>query len=422
MGFFIKTYILCPRLKGVDSPRSVDAQKDEVFGLAQAVDLDVLGVQSISLAKYTPATLMGSGLVDELKALFASLDVALVIVDHALSPVQQRNLERTWKVKVIDRTGLILEIFGKRARTAEGVLQVELAALQYQRSRLVRSWTHLERQRGGFGFIGGPGESQIELDRRIIDDRIVKIKKELAKTVRTRRLQRKARHHYPTVALVGYTNSGKSTLFNALTKADVFAQDLLFATLDPTMRQLKLPSGTLIIISDTVGFISELPTTLVAAFRATLEEVIHADLILHVRDIHHEDSDVQKNDVEYVLKELGLEEIIHQDEILEVWNKIDLISHEMQEILQNKSARVGALTVSALQGEGLDRLKKTIDLRLKESMEEFSVTIPSARGDILAWCYAVGGVIERKGEEEHVHLTLRLPPSLTSTFWSMLRG
>lgn len=420
-----KTFVLCPRLKGKDTPdiRSLEAQLEEAKGLALAINLDVLGTQEIRLSQYSSATLIGSGLVEELHGLFSSMNVTLVVVDHPLSPVQQRNLERAWKTKVIDRTGLILEIFGERAHTKEGVLQVELAALQYQRSRLVRSWTHLERQRGGFGFIGGPGESQIELDRRMIDDRIIKIKKDLEKTVRTRRLQRSARTRvpYPIIALVGYTNAGKSTLFNTLTKADVFVKDLLFATLDPTARQLKLPSGMIVILSDTVGFISNLPTDLIASFRATLEEVVNADIILHVRDISHPDTDIQKSDVDEVLNALGLEEAYDQGKVIEVWNKMDLVHPEVAAVLKNKSEfSQNVLPISAITGEGIPELREKIDLKLKENLEEVDITIPVSRGDVLAWCYHMGSIIKRKDEEEYIHLILRLHPSTLSRLWAML--
>jgi len=313
-----------PEDGGVD--RDTAAKVEEAAGLARAIDLDVVDAIAVPLGTYRPATLFGSGKVDELGATMAHDRIGLVIVDHLLTPVQQRNLEKAWKVKVIDRTGLILEIFGERAQTREGRLQVELAHLTYQKSRLVRSWTHLERQRGGFGFLGGPGETQIEADRRVISDRIDKIKKELQTVVTRRRLQRRSRKRsgYPVIALVGYTNAGKSTLFNALTRSGVFADDRLFATLDPTLRRVDLPSGTGVILSDTVGFVSDLPTTLVAAFRATLEEVAEADLILHVRDISHPDSDAQARDVAAVVSDLDID-VNDPVRVIEVWNKIDLI-------------------------------------------------------------------------------------------------
>jgi GTP-binding protein HflX len=306
------------------SGRSVEARLEEAVGLAKAIRLDVIRAEIANIARPRPSSLLGSGTVENLGELIGENDVALVVIDAALSPVQQRNLERRWQAKVIDRTGLILEIFGARARTHEGRLQVELAALTYQRSRLVRSWTHLERQRGGFGFLGGPGESQLEIDRRLIGERIAKLKRDLDATRRTRNLHREARRRvpYPVVALVGYTNAGKSTLFNRLTSASVTAGDMLFATLDPTMRRLGLPSGRQIILSDTVGFISDLPTHLVAAFRATLEEVTEADIIVHVRDAHHPDSEAQRNDVLNVLVDLGLDQPVEEG-LIEALNKID---------------------------------------------------------------------------------------------------
>ncbi|MBX9976789.1 MAG: GTPase HflX [Alphaproteobacteria bacterium] len=421
-----KAFVLCPKIKQKTTflERSKEARLDEAVGLARAISLEIVGQHLIQLEKVSPATYIGSGAVEELKGLFKTLNVDLVIMDAALSPVQQRNLEKKWQTKVIDRTGLILEIFGERARTAEGSLQVELAALQYQRSRLVRSWTHLERQRGGFGFTGGPGESQLELDRRIIDDRIFKIKHDLEKTVRTRRLQRSARERvpYPIVALVGYTNAGKSTLFNTLTKSDVFAKDLLFATLDPTMRQIKLPSGQQVILSDTVGFISDLPTTLIAAFRATLEEVTSADLILHVRDISHDDTEHQKKDVEEVLKELGLEQAFNDGSVVDVWNKMDILSPEAQDVYTNKIARnTDTIGISALTGEGLDALKQLIGHKLAVHRKVIDVTLPASAGELLAWCYRQGAIFERIDEDDHIHLKLRLPPSLVPKFWERYR-
>src|SRR5262249_48140769 len=300
------------------------ARLDEAVGLARAIDLNVISSGVVSLSGIRPASFIGKGKLDELAGLIKSEEIGVVVVDGALSPVQQRNLEKAWSAKGLDRTGLILEIFGRRARTREGALQVELAHLTYQKSRLVRSWTHLERQRGGFGFLGGPGETQIESDRRMIEERIARIEAELQKVKRTRKLHRDSRERvpYPVAALVGYTNAGKSTLFNRLTQASVLSADMLFATLDPTLRAVRLPNGLRIIVSDTVGFISDLPTTLVAAFRATLEEVIAADLILHVRDISHDESEVQARDVEAVLAQLGITSA-RDAEVLEVWNKLD---------------------------------------------------------------------------------------------------
>eukprot|EP01099_Mayorella_cantabrigiensis_P001402 TRINITY_DN1604_c0_g4_i1.p1 TRINITY_DN1604_c0_g4~~TRINITY_DN1604_c0_g4_i1.p1 ORF type:complete len:355 (-),score=16.32 TRINITY_DN1604_c0_g4_i1:111-1175(-) len=332
-------------------------------------------------------------------------------MDNALTPVQQRNLEKAWGCKVIDRTGLIIEIFGDRAHTAEGSLQVELAALNYQRSRLVRSWTHLERQRGGFGFIGGPGESQLELDRRLIDERILKIKKGLAQAKRTRGLHRTARKRvpYPVVALVGYTNAGKSTLFNLITKAGVFAENLLFATLDPTMRQVKLPSGRQIILSDTVGFISDLPTQLIAAFRATLEEVCAADLILHVRDIAHADTDHQAQGVYQTLEELGIIRPLESGILLEACNKLDLLKREALENLENRLKRNDNVApISALTGQGIDRLLARIDEKLREKGTIVQIIIPSSEGEMLAWCYRQGMIVERQDDGEVIYLTLRL--------------
>jgi GTPase len=384
---------------------------DEAVGLAQAINLDVCHYQVIQLHRLIPATLMGRGNVEALAAIIAAQDIQLVIIDFALSPVQQRNLEKAWKCKVIDRTGLILEIFGERARTAEGRLQVELAALNYQRSRLVRSWTHLERQRGGFGFTGGPGESQLELDRRLIDDRILKIKKELEQIKRTRGLHRKARQEvpYPIVALVGYTNAGKSTLFNRLTDAEVLAKDMLFATLDPTMRQVKLPSGRDIILSDTVGFISNLPTQLVLAFRATLEEVCSADLILHVRDSVHPNTVQQANEVEKVLKELDLASALDQGILIEIYNKIDLLpDHDRRELVQAVQRKKNAVAISAITGEGFDQLFRLLDRQLNRSKMTFELNLTTDQGDALAWLYRQGAILHRRDEDEHIFLQVQM--------------
>jgi GTPase len=364
----------------------------------------------VRLARPVPGTLFGSGNVETLRGLVADNDIGLVVVDAPLSPVQQRNLERRWQAKVIDRTGLILEIFGERARTHEGRLQVELAALSYQRSRLVRSWTHLERQRGGFGFLGGPGESQLEIDRRLIGERIAKLRRELEDVKRTRALHREARKRvpYPVVALVGYTNAGKSTLFNRLTRSAVGAEDMLFATLDPTMRRLELPSGRKAILSDTVGFISDLPTHLVAAFRATLEEVTEADLVVHVRDAHHPDSEAQRKDVLRVLGELGLGGLV-EDGLLEVLNKIDLLDAETRERLLNQAQRnVQTVALSAATGEGCDALLRLFDRRLDEDVRAVRLEVPLSDGKTLAWIYAHGEVLGRRDDTDAAHLSVRL--------------
>ncbi len=388
------------------------------MNLVAAIGLQVVEALIAPLTKPTPATLIGAGKVDEIKALVAALEPELVIVNAALSPVQQRNLERAWDTKVLDRTALILEIFGERARTREGRLQVELAHLTYQRSRLVRSWTHLERQRGGFGFLGGPGETQIETDRRLLAERISKIRKELEAVKRTRGLHRRARRRvpYPVVALVGYTNAGKSTLFNALTSAEVFAKDVLFATLDPTMRGLALPGGRKIILSDTVGFIADLPTQLVAAFRATLEEVLEADIVLHVRDIAHEESEAQKKDVLKVLGELGVDE--GERTVIEVLNKIDLLSPETRKglLARNLARPDGPIAVSALAGEGLDSLKLMLERLLGSGEQVFRLKLDNADGAGLAWAHAHGRVRERHDRKDGVELIVALNPEAFERF------
>jgi len=390
--------------------RTPASRLEEACGLALAIDLEIAVAEVVRVSEPKPATLIGQGAVDRLKDLIQEKGIALVVVDAAISPVQQRNLEQAWKCKVIDRTGIILEIFGERARTKEGQLQVELAALSYQRSRLVRSWTHLERQRGGFGFIGGPGESQIEIDRRLIDERIVRIKRDLEDVKRTRALHRRARKRvpFPVVALVGYTNAGKSTLFNRLTQADVVAKDLLFATLDPTMRRVRLPGGRDIILSDTVGFISDLPTELVAAFRATLEEVLEADQILHVRDIAHPETDAQRADVEAVLEGLGLEhQVVH--DMIEVLNKIDALPAEDTERIADLARRDHQVAaVSALTGAGCDRLLEEIEQRLARDRQVATYRLGHDRGGDIAWLYQHGEVLERHDDEQGASLKVRL--------------
>ncbi|MCX8102582.1 MAG: GTPase HflX [Geminicoccaceae bacterium] len=401
------------------------ARLEEAVGLARAIDLDVAGAELAPLRRPTPATLLGSGKVEEIKAKLEAEPVELVVVDAALTPVQQRNLEKAWKTKVIDRTGLILEIFGARARTREGVLQVELAALTYQRSRLVRSWTHLERQRGGFGFLGGPGESQLELDRRKITERITRIKAELEEVRRTRGLHRRARERVPyrVVALVGYTNAGKSTLFNRLTGAGVEAVDKLFATLDPTMRLVRLPSGPKIILSDTVGFISDLPTQLVAAFHATLEEVQSADLILHVRDVSNPDHIAQAEDVARVLDELGIDAAERERRLVEVWNKIDRLPPGERALFASEALRrPDVVMVSAATGEGVEALLAAIERRLFEHHELLEVDLPVEAGAALAWLHEHGEVLAREDREDGVHLTVAVPPEARGRLRARLAG
>ena len=405
-----RALVIHPELKQAKDKsdgRLIQDRLDEAAGLALAIDLEVIDKKAVMLNATRPSTLIGSGKVEEIAVIVEAEEVELVIMDAELTPVQQRNLEKAWNCKVIDRTALILEIFSARARTREGRLQVELAQLSYQKSRLVRSWTHLERQRGGFGFMGGPGETQIEADRRLIGDRIIKLKRQLQTVVKTRELHRKVRRDvpYPQVALVGYTNAGKSTLFNRLTGAQVMAEDLLFATLDPTLRAIKLPSGISIILSDTVGFISELPTELIAAFRATLEEVVEADLLLHVRDISHPDTDYQKRDVEDVLKGLLGDEEDSQYPIVEIWNKSDTLSDEMREALKTRAPNENAIVLSALTGEGVDSLIAMLDARLQgELFQKIKARIPVTAGKEIAWIYSHGKVMSCTEEEGGMHL------------------
>lgn len=403
-----RAWVLHPDIKSDQGRRLAEPALAEGVALAEALpDLDVVGATVVRLPKAHAGMLFGSGKIEELQALLHSNEVDLVLIDGPVSPVQQRNLEKAWKVKILDRTGLILEIFSDRARTREGVLQVEMAALSYQRTRLVRAWTHLERQRGGLGFVGGPGETQIEADRRAIDDQLVNLRRQLAKVVKTRSLHRAARAKipFPIVALVGYTNAGKSTLFNRLTGAEVMAKDMLFATLDPTMRRVEMPDGPEIILSDTVGFISDLPTELVAAFRATLEEVLAADVILHVRDISHEDSQNQANDVAAILATLGVDENRAQ---IEVWNKLDQLPDDVAEARRQRAAREeGIHAISALTGEGIEALLEDVALKLEgvRHLEEF--TLSFAQGKQRAWLFQQDVVISEEQSEEGFALTVR---------------
>ena len=391
--------------------RDAHSRLAEAAGLARAIDLEIVDELIAPLAVVKPATLIGSGKVAEIAERVEETAAGLVVVNAQLTPIQQRNLEKAWSAKVLDRTGLILEIFGRRAATREGTLQVELAHLQYQKSRLVRSWTHLERQRGGFGFLGGPGESQLEADRRLIEERITKIEKQLASVVRTRALHRKgrARVPYPVIAFVGYTNAGKSTLFNRLSGASVLAQDLLFATLDPTMREIVLPHGRKVILSDTVGFISDLPTSLIAAFRATLEEVLEADLILHVRDVSHAETEAQAADVNRVLDELGIDEV-RRGQIIEVWNKLDLLQPEARTAREAKASRKeDAVLISAITGEGVDSLLQAIEERLDTGETAYEIFVEAADGEGQAWLHDRGEVLEsRLFSDGRIKLVVRL--------------
>lgn len=418
----MRAIVLVPQLKSVrDSrerlgvpanTRTIEAKLEEAKGLAYAIDLVVARGMIVTISLPRPATLFGTGKIEEIAEILDEENAGLVIIDHPLTPVQQRNLEKEWNAKVIDRTGLILEIFGRRASTKEGTLQVELAHLNYQKGRLVRSWTHLERQRGGAGFMGGPGETQIEADRRMLQDRIVRLERELEQVVRTRQLHRSKRRKvpHPIVALVGYTNAGKSTLFNRITGADVLAEDMLFATLDPTLRRMKLPHGRTVIMSDTVGFISNLPTHLVAAFRATLEEVLEADLILHVRDMADPDNGAQSKDVMRILEDLGIDEKESSEKIIEVWNKVDALEPEAHEaMLQRVGARRDTKAVSALTGEGISDLMNEISIRLSGVLTETTVVLRLDQLQHISWVYENAMVVSREDREDGtVALDVRL--------------
>jgi GTP-binding protein HflX len=416
-----RAVIAVPELPQAGARRSADARVEEAEGLAEAIGIDVVAARALRVRNVRPATLLGKGQVEEIAKLAKGEHAGLLIVDAALSPIQQKNLEEESGTKVIDRTGLILEIFGERAATAEGQLQVELAHLEYQAGRLVRSWTHLERQRGGFGFLGGPGETQIEADRRMIRDRMAKIRRELDQVKRTRSLHRDRRQRapWPVIALVGYTNAGKSTLFNHLTGEDVFAENLLFATLDPTMRDIRLPGFDKVILSDTVGFVSDLPTELIAAFRATLEEVQSADLIVHVRNMAHPDHEAQREDVEEVLATLGMAEEGAPPRI-EAWNKVDLLwTEEHDRLFEEARRREDVVPISAISGEGLDDLRECMSARLRHGEEVHQIRIPATDGGKIAWLHSRGEVLEQKLDHDELQLSVRLSPDNWARFQAM---
>ena len=412
-----RAMVLHPDIRSAPGRRAPDAALAEAVALAAALPgLEVVGAEVVGLPRAQPGKLFGKGKLEELRARMTEAEVELVLIDGPVTPVQQRNLERDWKVKLLDRTGLILEIFADRARTREGVLQVELAALSYQRTRLVRAWTHLERQRGGLGFVGGPGETQIEADRRALDAQILRLRRQLEKVTKTRALHRAARAKvpYPVVALVGYTNAGKSTLFNRLTGAEVLAKDMLFATLDPTMRVVRLPGGGEAILSDTVGFISDLPTQLVAAFRATLEEVLEADVIVHVRDIVHPETEAQAEDVRHILADLGVTEAVP---VIELWNKADLLQPEARMALEAQAARRDDVAVaSAWTGTGLEALSDRITAALGQERLRTDLHLPFSDGRRRAWLHEAGVVEAEREEEDGHHLTVRWTPRQAQRF------
>ena len=415
-----RALVILPHLASSRALRSPEAKLAEAVGLARAIALDVVHSEVVKMRSAQVSRLLGSGQIARLAGMVAAMDIEVVVMDGPVTPVQQRNLEKELKAKVIDRTGLILEIFGERASTSEGTLQVELAHLQYQASRLVRSWTHLERQRGGYGFLGGPGESQIETDRRLIRDRIARLRKELDEVRRTRGLHRRNRQKapWPVAALVGYTNAGKSTLFNRLTGAEVRAEDLLFATLDPTMRAIRLPGHDKVVLSDTVGFVSDLPTQLVAAFRATLEEVLEADLIIHVRDISHPDSDAQAQDVIDVLTSLGLAPGQRETPMITVFNKIDALDAEQLELVRAEAGS-DAIPVSALTGAGLERLQEAMDLTLRAGARVHRLVLPMADGRRIAWLHSHGEVVGQASDDDSMTIDVRLSDTDKARFDAM---